>query len=227
MKLNRPCSIHCVNAHGPLSEFLRKRPKTDQALVALHSFSGKKDMVTTYLKIKHLSKRVYFGFSFAINMRAEKRTRETLAMIPDDKILLETDLDDPRYVDEYIDLIVKVVSEVKGWTIAETIRICNENANRFYHSCLNSQSKHNEDDNENNDNNNDIDSNDELNVNNVNNNDDDNDDDKNLKEIEEIEKKSFESNFKDEEIFICPQCSTPFQHLDDLQVHSLCEHSEE
>lgn len=80
VKLQRPISVHCVHAHGQLFDFLNAQ-KSFPPAVSMHSFSGKAPMLTSYLRIKGLRDRLYFGFSSVINMRAEQRTVAALQVV--------------------------------------------------------------------------------------------------------------------------------------------------
>jgi TatD DNase family protein len=134
-ELRRPVSVHCVHAHGHLIELLRTL--TAAALppsIALHSFSGKPAVVQEYLRAAGSKTLVFFGFSAIICMRAEERSRAAIACVPDDRILVETDVGETKRVDELMRSIVDVVSQVKQWTREQTALYTRENATRWISS---------------------------------------------------------------------------------------------
>ena len=84
-RLQRPLSLHCVQAHGAMLDELRARNNDAAAAaalppaIALHSFSGKPPLVSAYLATgKAMRERLYFGFSFVVNARTEQRTIEAI-----------------------------------------------------------------------------------------------------------------------------------------------------
>lgn len=137
-ELQRPLSVHCVQAHGALCDALRAAPRLPRA-IALHSFSGKAPLVGTYRAISRpLRERLYFGFSFVVNARAAQRTVDAIRVrracaaprlggvqslkallcrsqaVPDDRLLLESDVEDAASVDELMAKLVALVASAKG-----------------------------------------------------------------------------------------------------------------
>ena len=93
-EMGRPVSVHCVRAHGYLLDFFRARSMAGRLppAIALHSFGGSPDIVKSLIKLPGgAGRRLFFGFSACINTRNEDKTRELIALIPEDRILLETD----------------------------------------------------------------------------------------------------------------------------------------
>jgi uncharacterized Fe-S cluster-containing radical SAM superfamily protein len=76
--------------------------------------------------------RLFFGFSSVICMRAEQRTREAIAAVPDDRLLLETDINDGAQIESLMNDIAQVVMDVKQWTRQQLAEITNANADRFF-----------------------------------------------------------------------------------------------
>jgi len=135
--------MHCVKAFGEVFDMLRA-PTTARAAVPvyLHSFGGKAGMLNSLLKMKPAGpttarattsgELLYFGFSAAVNLRSPK-TRKLLAEIPPARLLLESDLEGPpAAVEAGLAEMLRVVAEVKGWSLEEAARITAENAHRFY-----------------------------------------------------------------------------------------------
>ncbi|KAL5612035.1 hypothetical protein BROUX41_000403 [Berkeleyomyces rouxiae] len=172
-ELNRPISVHGVQAHGVLYEVLadtwrgherevanRKRrrllargmsaeeaessadegdddgPRAKGAVtpaakpfpprICLHSFSGPKDVAQQYLHPK-IPCAVYFSFSSAVNLlggsltkaksgSARQKLEAVLSVVPDDRILAESDLDTPGdRMDAVLADIYATICEIKGW----------------------------------------------------------------------------------------------------------------
>jgi Tat protein secretion system quality control protein TatD with DNase activity len=84
---------------------------------------------------------VFFGFSAVICMRAEERSRAAIACVPDDRILVETDVGETKRVDELMRSIVDVVSQVKQWTREQTALLTRQNAIRWISPPKNDENK--------------------------------------------------------------------------------------
>ena len=125
---------------------------------------------------------MYFGFSFAINGRSRERTLGAIAAVPDDRLLLESDLPQAAYIDGEMERLIKWVMQAKGWTREKTAQVTTENAKRFFENCLNAHKKEKskkkqEDKDDDDDDDCSKETNDEDNNDNNDNNDDDDDDD--------------------------------------------------
>lgn len=136
VELQRPVSMHCVKAYGEVFDSLRKQGSPAQVPVYFHSFGGKEGMLDSLLKMKPGGPAsggdIYFGFSAAVNLRSPK-TRAVMAAVPDERILLESDLEGPS-ADVQADLaqMLGVIAEAKGWSEEEAARVTTANARRFY-----------------------------------------------------------------------------------------------
>ncbi len=87
VELQRPVTIHCLKAWGPLLEELRSAPALPKFL--LHSFAGSWEVARECLKLG-----AYFSFSgYFLHPRKEK-VREVFKRLPPDRILIETDAPD-------------------------------------------------------------------------------------------------------------------------------------
>jgi TatD DNase family protein len=86
---NRPISLHCLRAWGPLEQTLKHLPKTR---FLLHSYSGAAELVPLFAK-----SGAYFSIS-GYFLRSDKADKVdcTLAQIPLARLLLETDAPDMR-----------------------------------------------------------------------------------------------------------------------------------
>ncbi|TPX60486.1 hypothetical protein SpCBS45565_g07500 [Spizellomyces sp. 'palustris'] len=155
-ELRRPVSIHTVQCHGKLLEIMRELaltmpPKSSEALspessggsgcyrvhdplppkMMHHSFSGSPDIVRALLRLpKGVGRRFYFSFSVGINGRSLK-TVERIRAVPDDRILIESDLHDAAAIDSGMLGACKLVADAKGWTLEQTAKNSGVNANEF------------------------------------------------------------------------------------------------
>lgn len=81
-ELDLPIIVHDRDAHADTLEILKKhKPKG-----VLHSFSGSVEMAREILKIG-----MYIGIGGVITFKNSKKLPEVVKMLPEDKILLETD----------------------------------------------------------------------------------------------------------------------------------------
>lgn len=81
-KLDLPVIVHDREAHGDTLEILKQyRPKG-----VVHSFSGSVEMAEELLKIG-----MYIGISGVITFKNAKKLPDVVKMLPEDKIVLETD----------------------------------------------------------------------------------------------------------------------------------------
>jgi Tat protein secretion system quality control protein TatD with DNase activity len=126
--LNRPVSLHCVKAYGDMFDLLRTAPALPPA-VYMHSWGGKVGMLESYVKMKRYGDRFYFGFSAFANLRQNcHKTSAVIAAVPDDRLLLESDLEEPSSVPEALHGMLHVMANAKGWSTEETARITMQNA---------------------------------------------------------------------------------------------------
>lgn len=82
-RLNMPVVIHDRESHGDIMEVIRKFPKVKGIL---HSFSGSPEMATELVSLGY-----YISFSGTLTFTNAKKPREVAAVLPTDKILIETD----------------------------------------------------------------------------------------------------------------------------------------
>lgn len=81
--------------------------------------------------MKKYGPRFYFGFSHFANSRSPK-TREVVASIPDDRLLLESDLEYAGDVDTALRAMLACMAEAKGWTMEQAAEITARNAETFF-----------------------------------------------------------------------------------------------
>lgn len=85
--LNRPVTIHCLKAWGPLLEELHAFKKLPRFL--LHSFGGSLEIARECQKLG-----AFFSFSGYFLHPRKAKVRETFAQLNSDRILVETDAPD-------------------------------------------------------------------------------------------------------------------------------------
>jgi TatD DNase family protein len=85
---NRPVSIHCLQAWGPMLETLQQE-KLPQCGFLLHSYSGSAEMVPQFAKLGG-----YFSMSGYFAHERKAKQREVFKAVPLDRLLLETDAPD-------------------------------------------------------------------------------------------------------------------------------------
>lgn len=85
VELDRPASIHCLQAWGQLAELLRAHPLPRRGFL-LHAYGGPAEMVPGFAQLG-----AYFSFNGAF--LAAKKTRQHAAFraVPVDRLLVETD----------------------------------------------------------------------------------------------------------------------------------------
>ncbi|KAK6936419.1 3'-5' ssDNA/RNA exonuclease TatD-like [Dillenia turbinata] len=87
-ELKRPASVHCVRAFGDLLEIM-KSVGPFPAGVILHSYLGSAEMVPEFAKLG-----AYFSFSGFLMSMKESKAKKMLRMVPNERILIETDAPD-------------------------------------------------------------------------------------------------------------------------------------
>ena len=85
VELDRPVSIHCLQAWGQLDELLRSRPLPRRGFL-LHAYGGPAEMVPGFAKLG-----AYFSFNGAFLAAKKTRQRAAFAAVPAERLLVETD----------------------------------------------------------------------------------------------------------------------------------------
>ncbi|MDP0492156.1 MAG: TatD family hydrolase [Verrucomicrobiota bacterium JB023] len=94
LELQRPVTIHCLKAWGPLAEVLRSFASLPPFLV--HAFSGSREMAA---ELAHMG--AYFSFNGYFLHERKASVRETYQSLPADRLLLETDAPSMLPPEEY------------------------------------------------------------------------------------------------------------------------------
>ncbi|KAL0091382.1 TatD family [Phycomyces blakesleeanus] len=131
-QLNRGASIHCVQSQGHLMTLLhqtsKKIKKGDKSLVrlCLHSFGGSPGTIPQFLSVRGY--KIYISFSVAINSRlVRSKLDQLIKAVPDDRLLLESDIDRPEPLDESLVAIAHIVAGAKGWPIEKVVQQTHSN----------------------------------------------------------------------------------------------------
>jgi TatD DNase family protein len=85
VELDRPASIHCLQAWGQLDALLRSRPLPRRGFL-LHAYGGPAEMVPGFAKLG-----AYFSFNAAFLTERKTRQRAAFAAVPAERLLVETD----------------------------------------------------------------------------------------------------------------------------------------
>lgn len=131
-RLSMPIIIHSRDATEDTMNILRAE-KPEKAV--MHCFSGSKE---TALEI--ISMGLYISFTGVLTFKNAKRAVEACQAVPIDRLMLETDcpyMAPVPFRGERCDssMIVSTAAkmgEIKGVSTEEMIKICNENAERFF-----------------------------------------------------------------------------------------------
>ena len=83
--LDRPLTLHCLLAWGPLADFLRSTPLPARGFL-LHAYGGSRELVPAFTALG-----AYFSFSGYFLQARKSAQREVFREIPADRLLLETD----------------------------------------------------------------------------------------------------------------------------------------
>lgn len=131
-ELSLPAIIHDREAHGDCFETVLRYPGVTGVF---HSFSGSAEMA------RELTRRGwYISFSGVLTFKNARKVREVAAVIPHDRILIETDC--PYLAPEpfrgrinhsgLMSYTAKALSEILGLSYEETVALTAENAKRLF-----------------------------------------------------------------------------------------------
>ncbi|PNS21016.1 Cut9-interacting protein scn1 [Sphaceloma murrayae] len=118
---------------GKLDEHVRYHPKPFPPRICLHSYSGGPPFTRQWLD-KTIPADVFFSFSMVVNFEGPRpdESVETVKKIPDDRILVESDLHVAgEEMDMYLEKGVRKICEIKGWGLEEGVKILGRNWKRF------------------------------------------------------------------------------------------------
>jgi TatD DNase family protein len=154
----RPVSVHCVRAIGPIMDSLQRIHKKFQRLpprIYFHAFGGKAATVTQLIKTlekpingKNKKKtkneddqndtttttsttKLYFGFAPIINFDSPK-TMDVIRAVGMDRLVLETDHEDIWQVEGSMKVGIEKISHAFGLSAEELIFQTNQNVQDLY-----------------------------------------------------------------------------------------------
>ena len=137
-EFQRAVSVHCVQASGHLLQILqemvpkkKKKEARPPVRLCLHSFVGSPGSIPQFLKLNK-GFTLYVSFSVAICSRLEKKKLfELINAIPEDRLLIESDLNTPVGQDDAMEEIAKLIAEARQWSTEETIEKTHKNWHEF------------------------------------------------------------------------------------------------
>ena len=135
--LQVPVSMHAVKVFGNLLPYFKTmdtncklNPKSCPPSIMMHSYSGSEEIITQLLKLPNIGPRFYFSFSYTINGRSSK-TIKKIKLVPDDRILIESDVHEAGLVDEAMEKAAGMVVKAKKWSLDKVFEKTSENSTRF------------------------------------------------------------------------------------------------
>lgn len=131
-KLNVPVIIHDREAHGDCLDVIKKFPTVKGVF---HSFSGSCEMAKELVNMGW-----YISFSGTVTYKNAKQPKEACRVVPDDRILIETDAPYLPPVphrgelnrSSYMRFTAQAIADERNTTIDEIEKITTENAFRFF-----------------------------------------------------------------------------------------------
>lgn len=148
VELERPVSVHCRRAWGRIMELLDDHGWPPHGIL-FHSYSGGPELVPALVR-RHAS----FSFSGAITHDQNVRGREAVAIIPEDRLLIETDSPDimpaipslkpeskhhfllrrhdPVNEPANLQYVASAIADLRHWSLDQTGAITRKNAEAFF-----------------------------------------------------------------------------------------------
>lgn len=135
--MGRPASVHAVKQHTPLKTALATAAEAASGVgrwgVALHSFSGTAYHVNELLNVVGDAFPLFFGFSHTINVamngsRGLPALHAAIAAVPDDRLLVESDVEDAATARAATCRALRLICDAKGWGLADAAAKTADNA---------------------------------------------------------------------------------------------------
>lgn len=120
-ELDRPVTVHCVQAWGKMLEILREYPQPKKIL---HAFSGAAELIPKLTELNG-----WFSFGPAVLNPNAKKARAAVAAVPDERLLIETDSDgEPGKLMP----VARAVAELRGASVEEIAELTFTHAERLF-----------------------------------------------------------------------------------------------
>ena len=129
-----PLIIHSRNAEIETYEILKKYKDYDLKIL-MHCFTGSKEFTEKLFKLN-----AYFSASGIITFKNSKELQETFSIIPNDKLLIETDSPylapvpyrGKKNEPSFIDFTASKLAEIKNISKSDIIKITTNNFNKLF-----------------------------------------------------------------------------------------------
>ncbi|KAJ9454059.1 putative metal-dependent hydrolase YjjV [Diplonema papillatum] len=128
---NRPVSVHSVRVAGLMDDIIGGKaiPVHDLPRVFIfHSYNGSADAAKLLLRKAGQRVRLFFGFSPGC-LRSNKFL-DVVKILPEDRLLLESDSMEPREAKQQLLLIAKEVAGALSMHVEDVVRLTANNAER-------------------------------------------------------------------------------------------------
>ncbi|RUS13745.1 hypothetical protein BC937DRAFT_94839 [Endogone sp. FLAS-F59071] len=99
--------------------------------LCIHSYGGSVDMIRSLVSLPRAAVIPYFSFSMAINGRLGARLDELVCAVPEERLLIESDVNTPDKIDLRMRTICEKVAVAKGWSCEEVARRTGRNWAEF------------------------------------------------------------------------------------------------
>lgn len=130
-ELDLPVIIHDREAHEDTMTLLKRyKPKG-----VVHCFSGSAEMAKEIIKLG-----MYIGLGGAVTFKNARKPREVAEIVPEDKLLIETDCPymtpvphrGKRCDSSYIPFTAEVLAEIRGVSAQDILDVTRKNANTLF-----------------------------------------------------------------------------------------------
>lgn len=132
-QMRLPVILHCVRTHNELIRLLKRYPLERGGII--HAFSASPEIARTYWDMGF-----YLGVGGTVTYERAHKTRQALASMPLEALLLETDAPDmplcarqgERNSPEYLPEVARVLADLRSEPVDRVIRQTTQNALRVF-----------------------------------------------------------------------------------------------